>query len=392
VILFALPRHARLAETLDGPGHLARGRCAIERFANGELHATLDTGVGGEDCAILGSVAPPDEDLLSTLLLAHTLRKEGARSITAVLPYLGYARQDREERGKSLAVAWIGSLLQASGVDRVVTIDVHSSAAAARFPIPLRSLSPAAILGRAVAGLGDPEATIVAPDQGARERCEAVRRQAGIARPVAHFTKTRTAGGVTHGVLAGAVGRTAIIVDDILDTGGTLASACAALRGAGVADITVMVSHGLFTGTSWTRLWALGVRHVYCLDTMPLPSHVEPARIAVLPAGPLLAGALRPVPATAPRAAAPARTPEGGRGHMKQFTLGEDTAAHTVGDTQCPACWEGYPETCRCGGLIHAVAEAEEDADGNVALITQCDLCGRSEEQLAEEAGGEVPR
>lgn len=288
MIVFGLPHYERLAATIADEAQLQQGQCRVDRFANRELHATIETAVGGEDCVLVGSVAPPDEDLLSFLLVAHSLRKEGARSIVAVLPYLGYARQDHPEPGRSLAAAWVGVLLQGCGVTEVVTVDVHSPRAHDLVPVPLHSLSPAPILATTIRAFAKPDVTIVAPDEGARERCEAVRQAAGITRPVAYFLKKRTAEGVTHSALHGSAGGLAVVVDDILDTGGTLVSACEALRAAGVREILVMVTHGLFTGTRWQKLWSLGVTTIYCLDTVALPT--TDTRILGLGVAPLLAG------------------------------------------------------------------------------------------------------
>ncbi|MBI1846665.1 MAG: ribose-phosphate diphosphokinase, partial [Candidatus Rokubacteria bacterium] len=192
MILFALSVHRRLADALQEMGGFPHGAAAIDRFSNGELRVELHTAPDGSDCTVLGAVAPPDEHLLSTLLLGHTLKKEGARSVTACLPYLGYARHDRPEPRKSRATAWLGSVLSASGVDAVVAIDVHSPLVHQLFPIPVRSLSPAALFAAEIAKLPLKEPVIVAPDEGAFERSEAVRRAAGISRPLAQLEKTRT--------------------------------------------------------------------------------------------------------------------------------------------------------------------------------------------------------
>jgi len=293
VLLFALPVHERLAAALGDLARVERGHASVGRFANQELHVEVDTAPAGQDCLVLGAVAPPDAQLLATLLLCHTLSKEGARRVTALLPYLGYARHDRDEPGRSRATAWLGELLRASTVGDVVALDVHSPLVHALFPIPVRSLSPARLFADALAALGPEESTIVAPDEGARARCEATRSAAGIARPLAHLAKARTAEGVRHSTLQGTIGRRVVLVDDILDTGGTLVSACEALRGAGAEEIVVMVTHGLFTGSRWERLWSLGVTRIYCTDSAPLPEGLASARIVVLPVAPLLAAHLR---------------------------------------------------------------------------------------------------
>ena len=273
---------------------LQRGRFAVSRFANQELHAELETDPAGHACVVLGAVAPPDEHMLATLLLCHTLKKEGARTVIALLPYLGYARHDKAEPRKSRATAWLGALVKSSGVDEVVAVDVHSNLVHQLFPIPVRSLSPAVLFARDLRMLPFAEPTIVAPDAGALERCDAVRRAAGIRRPLAHFTKERTPEGIKHSVLHGAVGRQAVLVDDILDTGGTLVSACEGLRRAGVEEIVVMVTHGLFTGRAWERLWSLGVTRIYSTDTTPPPGHLGSAAVVVLSVAPLLAGWFKP--------------------------------------------------------------------------------------------------
>jgi ribose-phosphate pyrophosphokinase len=293
-VLYALPVHRRLASDLQALGGLEAGGATIGRFSNGEMHVELDAAPAGRDCVVLGAVAPPDEHLLATLLLSHTLAKEGARRITACLPYLGYARHDRAEPRKSRATAWLGEVLRASRVDAVLTVDVHSPLVHELFPIPVVSVSPAPLFASTIAGLALDDPAIVAPDAGALERCEAVRREAGISRPLAHLTKTRTPEGVRHSILHGTVGPQAIVVDDILDTGGTLVSACEALQGAGAREIIVMTTHGLFTGGAWARLWSLGVRRIYVTDSTPLPESLTgSARIVVLSVATLLAGALK---------------------------------------------------------------------------------------------------
>ena len=293
MVLYALPIQRRLADALQELTGIERGGSAVRRFANGELHVELEAAPAGRDCIVLGAVAPPDEHLLSTLLLSHTLKKEGARHITALLPYLGYARHDRAEPRKSRAAAWLGELLRASGVNAVVAIDVHSSLIHELFPIPVRTLSAAPVFAAEIGRLSLTDPVVVAPDEGALERCEAVRRAAGIRRPLAHLTKTRTPEGVRHSILHGAVGRHAVLVDDILDTGATLVSAGEALQRAGVRETVVMATHGLFTGTAWERLWSLGVTRIYCTDTTALPEPFTSKPITVLPVAPMLAEDLR---------------------------------------------------------------------------------------------------
>jgi ribose-phosphate pyrophosphokinase len=295
LVRFALPGFASLLGP-SAPGE--PGRLALERFANGELTARVETEVEGRTCAVLGSVAPPDEQLLGFARVADTLKRLGAARVVALLPYLAYARQDKEEAGRGLGIAWLGEVLRAGGVDELVTIDIHSSRAAELLELPVTSLSPAGLFAAEIGRAGLREATIFAPDEGAIERSRAVAEAAGIAAPVAHLRKLRTATGVVHRELVGEVGRRAVVVDDILDTGRTLVSCCHQLHRRGVEETTVMVTHGLFTGELWMELIPL-VAGIHVTDSVPWVAVHPPPGVGVLSAGPLLERALADIVAAA---------------------------------------------------------------------------------------------
>lgn len=289
MILFSFPAYENIVRQLQTVATIQAGRFTVSRYANQELHANIEWAVSSEHCLILGTIAPPDECLLSVLLLAQTLKKEGVHKITAVLPYLAYSRQDKEKLGESLGTAWVGALLKSSRIDDVVTVDVHSERDKQLFPIPLTSLSTDSLFADTLRNHGLLDATIVAPDNGAIGRCEAVKRAAGIAvGETPYFEKKRTEKGIIHHGPVGAVGEKVLIIDDMIDTGGTLVSACKKLKAIGVADIYILVTHGLFTGSSWQQLWSLGVRRIFCTDTVPLPLGMNAANISVVSAIPLI--------------------------------------------------------------------------------------------------------
>lgn len=176
MILFHFPEFEQVgAELLQSVRQLKPGCFRRGRFSNGEVFVELDTAVADEECAVLESITPPDERLLSTLLLAHTLRKNGARKITGIIPCLACSRQDRNKPNESLAAQWTGALAQASCFDTVITVDVHSVEDQRLSPIPLISLSPAPVFASALKEYQLMGATIVAPDEGAIARCTAIR-------------------------------------------------------------------------------------------------------------------------------------------------------------------------------------------------------------------------
>lgn len=293
MILFSFSNYEHIARHLRAMPSVRLGQFAIARFDNEELYAQVEGPIAGEHCLVLGSIAPPEAQLLSVMLLAHTLKKEGAAQVTAVLPYLAYSRQDKDKPSESLATAWVGSLLKASGFDQVLTVDVHSERDKKLFPMPLVSLHTANLFAEAIKQRGLTDAVVVAPDNGAIGRCEAVKNAAGIsAGETPYFEKQRTEKGIMHRGPVGRVGPRVVIVDDMLDTGETLVSACEKLKEAKVEEIYIFVTHGLFTGTRWTQLWSLGVKRIICTDTVPLPAEIDATNISVLPVSPLLAEAL----------------------------------------------------------------------------------------------------
>ena len=289
-LVFALPRYRRLVASIPG---IDRGTAAVERFPNRELHARITAPVRGRDCIVVGSISPPEARLARLTLLIHTLRRGGARSVTAVLPYLAYARQDRADAGESLGLAWAGALLAAAGTDAVVTVDVHSRAAYTLVGVPVTSLPAIAVLAAALPPeWTGPDVTFVAPDEGARERCQALADAAANPRPIAVVAKRRSAAGVIHTELMGAVSRRVVLVDDILDTGATLISCCRWLAREGVAEAAVVVTHGVLTGDAWRALPSVGVRRLWMTDTIPGRGRRAP-HAGIVPIAPLLAPLLQ---------------------------------------------------------------------------------------------------
>jgi len=293
-MLFSFPGYQQLASALQDADGCGLRLFSMARYDNQELHALIPGHLAGERCFILGSIAPPDEQLISFTLLAHTLREHEARQITGILPYLAYTRQDKVKEGESLAAAWAGSLLKASGIDRILTVDVHSERDEQLFQIPFISLSPASLFAKEIHSRGLTDATIVAPDNGAVRRCQAVKAAAGLpASGTPYLEKTRTDRGVVHTGLVGESCSKVILIDDMLDTGGTLVSACERLVTKGVDEIYIFVTHGLFTGEAWQKLWSLNVKHIFCTDTIPPSAHaMAHNNISILAVAPLLREAL----------------------------------------------------------------------------------------------------
>jgi ribose-phosphate pyrophosphokinase len=264
------------------------GNCEISRFTNGEMHVRIHDNVSSEDCLVVSSMAPPDEQLLSLLMITDALKQNGARSIRAFLPYLGYGRQDKFEPGEGSGITLMGSLLQTAGVDEIITIDTHSKLDEKLIGLPLTSQSSSSLFIAAIQSLdwGD-NVTIVAPDEGAITRAQMMADALGVSHPVAHLVKKHV-DGIVHLNLFGEVSTRVLIVDDIIDSGRTLVSACNVLRDRGVQDIAVIVTHGLFTGGAWKRLFGLGVRTIFVSDSCPEATAQRHPNVHVILLKPLL--------------------------------------------------------------------------------------------------------
>lgn len=290
MIIFSLPDYRYLLSSFGRSKNFQPGKYAAERFENKTLLLFIKTKVSGESCAVIGGSAP-DADLVETLLLCHTLKKEGARNITAILPFIPYARQDKNKKGESWGANWLGKLCASSDIDRVITLDIHS-AAAARFPIPVFSLSPAFVLAEKMKKEIGPGAICVAPDEGAIDNCMTLNRALKNETAIAFFKKKRGRRGIKTLSLKGKIGNEVVVADDILDTGETLIRTCEKLRESGVRKITVAVTHGLFNGTKWKRLFRLGVRKIYCTDSHPGARKMTSSKIQVVSVGEIIAEAL----------------------------------------------------------------------------------------------------
>jgi ribose-phosphate pyrophosphokinase len=261
---------ARIAESL-GVVPLA---CETVRFPDGELHVELGDTVRGRDVFIIQATGPVAErHLMELLLMADACRRAGAGSLTAVIPYFGYARQDRRAHGReAVAARLVADLIAVSGVQRVVAIDVHTPAIEAFFSVPLEHLSAVRLLTEAVRPLCGDATTIVAPDLGATRLAERYGQALGL--PIAIVHKTRISGEQVRvsGITGDVRGRSPIIVDDMISTGGTIEAAYHALLEAGCrAELGIVATHGLFVGNAIDRLQALPLRQVIVSDSVLLP-------------------------------------------------------------------------------------------------------------------------
>ena len=267
--------------------------CGREVFPDSEQHVEIGESIRGRDVYVIQPTGPPvDSHLMELLMLGDAARRAGAGRTTAVVPYFGYARQDRRATGREPVTTRIVAGFIEDYFDRVISVDVHTSSFEGLFRIPIEHLSALPVLAEAARPLLSAESVIVAPDLGAVKLAE---RYAGILElPVAVIRKRRVSAEEvkSSGVIGDVVGRAPIIVDDMISTGGTIAAAIETLTDAGCAgEIMVLASHGLFVDPAAERLNASAASKITVTDSVVMPGDLE-LPVHVVSVAPLIADAI----------------------------------------------------------------------------------------------------
>jgi len=279
----------RLAEAIAQSLDVPLTKAQVKRFADNEAWVTIEENVRGEDVFVLQSTSyPANDNLMELLICIDALKRASAKRITAVTPYFGYARQDRKVGGRTpISAKLVANLITRAGADRVLTMDLHSGQIQGFFQKPCDHMTALFMLTQYFADLGLEDLVVVAPDAG---RVKLNKRFASrIGADLAILNKERPAQQVAEiGYVIGDVaGKTAVLVDDIIATAGTLKAAALAVRDAGARRIYAAATHGEFSGDAWKNLAAADFEQVVVTDTLPLPPGA-PDNVRVLPCADLL--------------------------------------------------------------------------------------------------------
>ncbi|UPY39268.1 ribose-phosphate pyrophosphokinase [Sediminicoccus sp. KRV36] len=270
---------------------------SIRRFADMEIFVEIHENIRGEDVFVIQSTSYPANDHLMELLITlDALRRSSARRVTAVVPYFGYARQDRKSSPRSpISAKLVANLITQAGADRVLTMDLHAGQIQGFFDIPVDNLYAAPLFARDIAErFKGRELMVVSPDVGGVVRARAIAQQ--LHTDLAIIDKRRPQAGVSEvmNVIGDVAGRHCIIVDDIIDSGGTHCNAAEALMKNGAKSASVYVTHGVFSGAAVERVGKSPIEMMIVTDSIAATPAVQGARnIRQLPIAPLLAEAMR---------------------------------------------------------------------------------------------------
>jgi ribose-phosphate pyrophosphokinase len=275
--------------------HLGKALCAvtIRRFADGEIFVKIDENVRGRDVFVIQPTNPPAENLMELLLLIDAARRASAARITAVLPYFGYARQDRKDQPRvAISAKLIANLITQAGADRVLGLDFHSHQMQGFFDIPVDHLyaAPVFVSHFRQKDLYDP--VVVAPDVGSAKMARGFAKRLNAS--LAIIDKRRTTANIAEvvNVVGEVADKDCLIPDDMIDTGGTIAEAAAALVRLGARKIYAFASHALLSGPAVARLQDSAIDEVAVTDTIRIPEDRHFEKLKVLSIAGLIAKAI----------------------------------------------------------------------------------------------------
>jgi len=272
------------------------GKAEVSTFSDGECCVEIVENVRGMDCFVLQSLsAPPDKHIMELLIMVDALRRSSARRITAVIPYYGYARQDRKVKPRvPITAKLVADLVSVAGTDRVLCIDLHAGQIQGFFNIPVDNVyATPVLLDEIRARFRDP-LTIISPDAGGVERARAYAKRLDANLAIVDKRRERANVAEVMNIIGDVEGRTCVIVDDIVDTAGTLTQAARALREAGAAAVYAAITHPVLSGPALKRITESPLEQMIVTDTIPLrPEAAESPKLVVASVSRLLGEAIR---------------------------------------------------------------------------------------------------
>ncbi|USS85506.1 ribose-phosphate pyrophosphokinase [Fructilactobacillus myrtifloralis] len=295
-VIFALNANRPLAEKIARVSGMPIGQATINHFSDGEIKISIDQSVRGKDVYVIQSLSNPvNDNLMELLIMIDALRRTSARQINVVIPYYGYSRSDRKARAREpITAKLIASFLQASGVHRVVTLDLHAAQIQGFFDIPVDHLQPSRLISNYLHEHHlDDDAVVVAPDHNGVGRARAIANRLDLPLAIVDNREPDTSDQVPETVIGSVAGKTALVVDDLIVTGRKMQVSAAALRQAGCQRVIVIATHPVFSAETPAKLNDQNIDQVIVTDSIVIPHPEQIPTLTIISVGELFGDALK---------------------------------------------------------------------------------------------------
>ena len=293
LMLLSASANKTLAEAVSSTLQTPLGDTTIRNFSDGEIFVRINDNVRGRDTFILQSTPPPADNIMELLLLIDAAKRASAARITAVIPYFGYARQDRKDQPRvAIGAKLFANMITTAGADRVLSIDFHQHQLQGFFDIPVDHLYAAPVITKYFREKELHRPVVVAPDVGAAKMARGFAKRLNAT--IGIIDKRRPTANVSEvmEVIGDVDGRDCLLADDLIDTAGTMAEAVKALKERGARDVYCCATHALFSGSAVQRLADSGVKEVVVTDTIAIAPGKQFPQLTVLSVGDLIARAI----------------------------------------------------------------------------------------------------
>ncbi|SOE14272.1 ribose-phosphate pyrophosphokinase [Hoeflea halophila] len=278
--VFAGNSNRRLAESICKYLNVPLGKASVRRFADQEIFVEIQENVRGEDVFILQSTSYPTNDhLMELLIMIDAFRRSSAKRITAVLPYFGYARQDRRASGRTpISAKLVANLITEAGADRVLTLDLHAGQIQGFFDIPTDNLFAIPVIARDIKAHYELEnVMVVSPDVGGVVRARALGKRLGAMLAIVDKRRDRPGESEVMNIIGEVSGKDCILIDDIVDSGGTLCNAAEALLNNGANSVTAYITHGVLSGGAVARVSSSKLKELVITDSIQPTQEIQNA-------------------------------------------------------------------------------------------------------------------
>lgn len=293
--IFALSSSRKLAQKIADEIGVKLGDCKVHHFADGEILVELNESVRGKHVYVIQSTsAPVSENLMELLIIVDALKRASAAEITVVVPYFGYARQDRKAKPRQpITSKLVADMLTVAGVDRVVTIDLHAAQIQGFFNVPIDDMTALPIIGTYFRNKNLENICVVSPDHGGANRARKLAN--ALHSEIAIIDKRRPRPNVAEvmGIIGDVKDKVCIMIDDMIDTGGTIAAGAQVLKDKGAKEIYIACTHAVFSGEACTRLQNSAAKEIVVTDTIELPDEKKFDKLTTVSVSELLANTIR---------------------------------------------------------------------------------------------------